>query len=78
MNGISKKAHVAAIGLGAIVAIAQGDSDTLAYYAFVCITVITVVAVVLQAFLDRNNHKGAPPDDKSKKSLKEIVQPSKN
>lgn len=57
MNGISKKAHVALVSLTTIAALAQGNTSQLKMIAIGCVTIIAALTVLLQSFLDRNNHK---------------------
>lgn len=59
MNQISKKAHVALVSLTTLAALAQGDTTRLKMIAIGCVTIIATLTVLLQSFLDRNNHKGA-------------------
>lgn len=57
MNGVSKKLTVAGVGIGALLTLSQSEANTLAFYIAVSITVITLVAIAVQARLDSKNGK---------------------
>ena len=51
-TGVSKKLTVTAVGIAALLTLAQSEPNTLAYYVAVSITVITLSAIAVQALLD--------------------------
>jgi hypothetical protein len=62
MNGVSKKLTVAGVGIVSLLTLAKGEANTLAFYVAVSITVITLAAISVQAFLDFKNGKTTPKD----------------
>lgn len=52
MNGVSKKLTVAGVGIAALLTLARAEANTLSFYVAVSITVITLTAIGVQAFLD--------------------------
>lgn len=66
MNGISKKAHVGAIGMTTIASLAQGNTSQIRIIAIVCVAVVTILVISWQALLDRIDRKGKKQNGKEK------------
>lgn len=69
MNGVSKKLTIAGVGIAALLTLSQSEVNTLAFYVAVSITVITLVAVATQAFLDYKNGNKIDNDKDSDEAM---------